>query len=145
MLPRRGMKLGLSQHFVTETKPRFACPYAVDSAVADEVVQETWLRVLRSIDRFESRSSLKTWIYRILVNTAIGSATRERRSIPFSRFDVVNDGTEPAVEPEHRARSSAAGQRSARLHPRRHRSAADRTADGRHDARCRRLDVRRRM
>jgi RNA polymerase sigma-70 factor (ECF subfamily) len=71
---------------------RVARAYVGDSAVADEVVQETWLRVLRNIDRFESRSSLKTWIFRILVNTAIGSATRERRSIPFSRFGVGNDG-----------------------------------------------------
>jgi RNA polymerase sigma-70 factor, ECF subfamily len=79
---------------------RVARAYVVDSAVADEVVQETWLRVLRGIDRFESRSSLKTWIFRILVNTALLWAGRERRSIPFSRFARETERLEPAVEPE---------------------------------------------
>ena len=79
---------------------RVARAYVVDPTVADEVVQDTWLRVLRSIDRFESRSSLKTWIFRILVNTAIGWATRERRSIPLSRLARDAEGREPALESE---------------------------------------------
>jgi RNA polymerase sigma-70 factor, ECF subfamily len=78
---------------------RVARAYVVDPAVADEVVQETWLRVLRGIDRFESRSSLKTWMFRILVNLAIGRATRERRSIPLSHLALASEGLEPAVEP----------------------------------------------
>src|ERR687891_754665 len=53
-------------------------------AVAEEVVQETWLAVLHGLDRFEGRSSLKTWIFRILTNIAITRAARERRSVPFS-------------------------------------------------------------
>jgi RNA polymerase sigma-70 factor (ECF subfamily) len=55
-----------------------------DRAVAEEVVQESWLRILRGIDRFEGRSSLKTWMFRIVANTAHTRAKREGRSIPFS-------------------------------------------------------------
>jgi RNA polymerase sigma-70 factor, ECF subfamily len=53
-------------------------------AVAEEVVQETWLGVLRGLDQFEARSSLKTWIFRILTNIAITRGVREHRSVPFS-------------------------------------------------------------
>jgi RNA polymerase sigma-70 factor, ECF subfamily len=53
-------------------------------AVAEEVVQETWLAVLHGLDRFEGRSSLKTWIFRILTNIAITRGTREGRCLPFS-------------------------------------------------------------
>jgi len=66
-------------------------------AVADEVVQETWIAVLRGIDRFEGRSSLKTWVYRILINTAKTRAQREARSIPFS---AAAGGDEPSVDPD---------------------------------------------
>jgi RNA polymerase sigma-70 factor (ECF subfamily) len=69
-----------------------------DRAVAEEVVQETWLAVLNGIDRFEGRSSLKTWIHQILVNRARTRAVRERRSAPFSALagDECDDG--PAVD-----------------------------------------------
>src|SRR5215213_9597770 len=63
---------------------RMARMYVRDRAVAEEVVQETWIAVLRGIDRFEGRSSLKTWIYRILMNTAKTRGKREARSVPFS-------------------------------------------------------------
>jgi RNA polymerase sigma-70 factor, ECF subfamily len=53
-------------------------------AVAEEVVQETWLAVLSGLERFEGRSSLKTWIFRILTNIAITRGTRESRCLPFS-------------------------------------------------------------
>jgi RNA polymerase sigma-70 factor (ECF subfamily) len=53
-------------------------------AVAEEVVQETWISVLRALDRFEGRSSLRTWIFAILGNCARRRADRERRSIPFA-------------------------------------------------------------
>src|SRR3954451_1845426 len=76
---------------------RMALMFVRDRAVAEEVVQETWLAVLRGIDRFEGRSSLKTWIYRILMNTAKTRAKREARSIPFSAA-VADD--EPAVDPD---------------------------------------------
>jgi RNA polymerase sigma-70 factor (ECF subfamily) len=78
---------------------RVARAYISDTAVAEEIVQETWLRVLRSIGRFEARSTLKTWIFRILVNTALNWASRERRSIALSRIGGDDEGDQPAVEP----------------------------------------------
>lgn len=76
---------------------RVARMYVRDRAVAEEVVQETWIAVLRGIDRFEGRSSLKTWIFRILMNTAKTRGQRESRSIPFS---ATASGDEPAVDPD---------------------------------------------
>src|SRR5215212_6376226 len=76
---------------------RMARMYVRDRAVAEEVVQETWIGVLRGIDRFEGRSSLKTWIYRILMNTAKTRGQRESRSVPFSAA-VSSD--EPSVDPD---------------------------------------------
>jgi RNA polymerase sigma-70 factor (ECF subfamily) len=72
-----------------------------DASIAEEVVQETWLAVLRGLDRFEARSSLKRWISSILVNCAKTRATRERRSIPFSAvWDHGAEPFDPSVEPE---------------------------------------------
>ena len=76
---------------------RMARMYVRDRAVAEEVVQETWIAVLRGIDRFEGRSSLKTWIYRILVNTAKTRGQREARSVPFSAA-AGRDDDEAAVD-----------------------------------------------
>ncbi|HSD24418.1 MAG TPA: sigma-70 family RNA polymerase sigma factor [Solirubrobacterales bacterium] len=73
--------------------------YVRTRAVAEEVVQEAWLGVVDGLDRFEGRSSLRTWILRILVNTAMGRGTREARSVPFSSLAAA-DEHEPAVEPE---------------------------------------------
>jgi RNA polymerase sigma-70 factor, ECF subfamily len=63
---------------------RVARMYVPSGAVAEEVVQETWLGVLRGLDRFEGRSSLKTWVFRILVNRARTRGERERRTVPFA-------------------------------------------------------------
>jgi RNA polymerase sigma-70 factor (ECF subfamily) len=63
---------------------RVARMFVSSRAVAEEVVQEAWVGVLNGIDRFEGRSSLKTWIFRILTNTAKTRAVREGRSVPFS-------------------------------------------------------------
>jgi RNA polymerase sigma-70 factor, ECF subfamily len=63
---------------------RVARMFVSTRAVAEDVVQDAWIGVLNGIDRFEGRSSLKTWIYRILTNTAKTRAVREGRSIPFS-------------------------------------------------------------
>jgi RNA polymerase sigma-70 factor (ECF subfamily) len=72
--------------------------YVRSRAVAEEVVQEAWLGVLQGLDRFEGRSSLKTWILRITVNIAKTRGAREARSVPFAAF--APEGEEPAVEPE---------------------------------------------
>ena len=77
---------------------RLALAHVDSRAVAEEVVQEAWLGVLNGIDRFEGRSSLKTWIMRIVVNIAISRGEREARSVPFSSF--ASEGDEPAVDPE---------------------------------------------
>jgi len=79
--------------------------YVADPAAAEEVVQETWLAVLEGLPRFEGRSSLKTWIFRILANRAKTRAVREKRSIPFSALEGAPD--EPAVDPSRFARSGA--------------------------------------
>jgi RNA polymerase sigma-70 factor (ECF subfamily) len=70
-------------------------------AWAEEVVQETWLAVLEGIDRFEGRSSLKTWVFSILVNRAKTRATREARTLPFSALELED---EPSL-PEERFQS----------------------------------------
>src|SRR5438128_2109980 len=77
---------------------RVARMFVPTAALAEDVVQETWLAVLNGIDRFEGRSSLKTWIFRILTNTAKTRGERERRSVPFSALDTEQGGFEPAVE-----------------------------------------------
>jgi RNA polymerase sigma-70 factor (ECF subfamily) len=76
---------------------RLAMMYVKSRAVAEEVVQDAWVGVLRGIDRFEGRSSLKTWIFRILTNTAKTRAQREGRSVPFA--SLAGDD-EPAVDPD---------------------------------------------
>lgn len=62
-------------------------------AVAEEVVQDTWLAVCRGVGSFEERSSLRTWLYRILINRARTAAARERRSqpVPGDRIDACSD------------------------------------------------------
>lgn len=80
---------------------RLAMVYVRNRAVAEEVVQETWLGVLRGLDRFEGRSMLKTWIFRILTNIAKSRAVREGRSVPFSTLAPLEDEDGGrSVEPE---------------------------------------------
>jgi RNA polymerase sigma-70 factor (ECF subfamily) len=74
---------------------RLAMTIVSSRAVAEEALQETWIAVFRNIDRFEARASLKTWVYRILANTAKTRAARERRSAPFSSF--AEDDVEATV------------------------------------------------
>ena len=80
---------------------RVARMFVPSRAVAEEVVQETWLGVLRGLDRFEGRSSLKTWVFRILVNRARTRGERERRTVPFSALagDEANSDF-AAVDPQ---------------------------------------------
>jgi RNA polymerase sigma-70 factor, ECF subfamily len=78
---------------------RLAMIYVTAWPVAEEVVQETWMSVFEHLDHFEGKSSLKTWMFRILTNCAKTWAQREGRSIPFSsRSGMSTDHTEPAVE-----------------------------------------------
>ncbi|ADB32430.1 RNA polymerase, sigma-24 subunit, ECF subfamily [Kribbella flavida DSM 17836] len=72
---------------------RLARTFVSTDESAAEVVQETWLAVIEGIDRFEGRSSLRTWVYRILTNTAKRRGSRERRVVPISS----DDG--PTVDP----------------------------------------------
>ena len=72
--------------------------YVSSRAVAEEVVQEAWLGVLKGLDRFEGRSSLATWIMRIVVNIAKTRGVREARSVPFAA--LAAQGDEAAVDPE---------------------------------------------
>ena len=75
---------------------RTARMYVATDAQADDVVQETWLAVIKGIDRFEQRSSVKTWIYRILMNIARTKGVRESRSVPFSSANgALAEGADP--------------------------------------------------
>src|SRR6266496_1333991 len=86
---------------------RLAMIFVTSQAVAEEIVQETWMGVLNGLDRFEGRSSLKTWIFRILTNRAKTRAQREGRTLPFSALQDPGRVPEAAVDadrfldPEH--------------------------------------------
>jgi RNA polymerase sigma-70 factor, ECF subfamily len=75
-----------------------ALSYTPSRAVAEEVVQETWLAVLEGLDRFEGRSSLKTWIFRILMNIAKRRGAREGRSVTLSTLELDDESAPTAVE-----------------------------------------------
>ncbi len=86
---------------------RLASSFVSSTAIAEEVVQDTWLAVLRGIDGFAGRSSFKTWLLAILVNRARSTGVRERRSLPIgdagpavdrSRFDAEGAWMSP---PQH--------------------------------------------
>src|SRR5438270_13043814 len=76
---------------------RLALTFVRTPALADDVVGEAWLGVLKGLDGFQGRSSLRTWIYRIVANIARTRAVREARTTPFSAFEH-EDG--PSVDPE---------------------------------------------
>lgn len=73
--------------------------YVSTDATAEDVVQDTWLAVIRGIDRFEGRSSLRTWVYRILVNTAKKRGVRETRTVPWSSLATADEDLGPTVDP----------------------------------------------
>ena len=79
---------------------RVALAYVPTRAAAEEAVQETWIAVMRGIDAFEGRSSLKTWIFRILTNVAMRIGPRERRSMPFSALAEAENTGAPSVDPD---------------------------------------------
>jgi RNA polymerase sigma-70 factor (ECF subfamily) len=78
---------------------RVARTYVASEAVAEEVVQETWMAVVTGIDRFEGRSALGTWIFSILTNQAKTHSARERRALPLSCV-TPSDAEAPAVDPD---------------------------------------------
>jgi len=82
------------------TMLRVAQMYVRDRGTAEEVVQETWLAVLNGIDRFEGRSSLKTWLFRILTNRAKTRGERDGRMVPFSSLAGAGQEDEPSVDPD---------------------------------------------
>jgi RNA polymerase sigma-70 factor, ECF subfamily len=102
----RAIRSGESDAFATlvdrhsSAMVRVAMAYVPTRAAAEETVQEAWIAVMRGIDRFEGRSSLKTWIFRILTNLALRAGPRERRSVPFSALAAAEDSGEPTVDPE---------------------------------------------
>jgi len=78
---------------------RVARAYVASDAVAEEIVQETWMAIVTGIDRFEGRSALGTWIFSILTNQAKTHSAREKRAVPFSCV-APSDPDEPAVDPD---------------------------------------------
>jgi RNA polymerase sigma-70 factor (ECF subfamily) len=90
--------------------------YVRTDAIAEEVVQEAWIAVLRGIERFEGRSSFKTWLLRIVANRAMTQGVKEARSVPFASLE---DDDEPSVAPErfHPAGEPGAGAWSAPPEP----------------------------
>jgi len=79
---------------------RVAQIYVGSRATAEEVAQDAWLGVLEGLDRFEGRSSLKTWLFRIVTNLAKTRAVREGRTIPLSALRTPENVPEPALEPQ---------------------------------------------
>jgi RNA polymerase sigma-70 factor (ECF subfamily) len=92
----RAFEALVNRHY--STMLAVARSYVGSRAVAEEVVQEAWLGVLKGLDGFEGRSSLATWILRIVANIARTRGVREARSIPFA--SLAAQGQEAAVEPE---------------------------------------------
>jgi RNA polymerase sigma-70 factor (ECF subfamily) len=77
---------------------RVALTFVADHAAAEEVVQETWLGVLKGLESFERRASLKTWIFRILVNRARTRGVRDGRTVTFSRLEDPDAGGEGLID-----------------------------------------------
>ncbi|WP_328356213.1 sigma-70 family RNA polymerase sigma factor [Streptomyces sp. NBC_00445] len=75
---------------------RLAMSFVSTKDSAEEAVQDTWLAVIKGISGFEGRSSLKTWVYRILVNTAKTRGTKESRTVPFASLLPEEEG--PTVD-----------------------------------------------
>ncbi len=79
---------------------RLARSFVTTNASAEEVLQDTWMAVISGVGSFEGRSSLKTWVYRILVNTAKRRGERESRTVPWSSWAPdTAEQDEPTVDP----------------------------------------------
>jgi RNA polymerase sigma-70 factor (ECF subfamily) len=82
----------VNQHH--STLVRMAMGYVADREVAEEVAQDTWMAVIESLNRFEGRSSLRTWICGILIHKAKDRGVREKRHTTFSSFESCDDDGE---------------------------------------------------
>lgn len=80
---------------------RMAMGYVADREVAEEVVQDTWMAVIENLSRFEGRSSLRTWIFGILIHKAKDRGVREKRHITFSSFESCEEDHDEAVDPSY--------------------------------------------
>ena len=78
---------------------RMAMGYVADREVAEEVVQDTWMAVIEGLNRFEGRSSLRTWVFGILIHKAKDRGVREKRHTTFSDFESFDDENEEAIDP----------------------------------------------
>jgi RNA polymerase sigma-70 factor, ECF subfamily len=78
---------------------RMAMGYVTDREVAEEVVQDTWMAVIAGLNRFEGRSSLRTWVCGILIHKAKDRGVREKRHTTFSAFESYDDDNDEAVDP----------------------------------------------
>lgn len=78
---------------------RLAMGYVADREVAEEVVQDTWMAVIEGLGRFEGRSSLRTWVFGILIHKAKDRGIREKRHTTFSAFESCEDDNEETVDP----------------------------------------------
>jgi len=107
---------------------RLALQYVPSHAVAEEVVQETWLAVIEGIDRFEQRSTLKTWLFRILINIARSHGVKERRSIPFATH--AEPDAEPGVDARRFRRFGLRGRGQWKLPPQPWNDPEQRALDG---------------
>ncbi len=79
---------------------RVAALYVRDREVAEEVAQDAWVAVLRGMDQFEARSSLKTWIFRILTNRARTRGVRDQRVVPFVTLQGDDPNSDRSVDPD---------------------------------------------
>jgi len=78
---------------------RMALGHVADREVAEEVVQDTWIAVIEGLSRFEGRSSLRTWIFGILIHKAKDRGVREKRHTTFSAFESYEDDHDEAIDP----------------------------------------------
>jgi RNA polymerase sigma-70 factor (ECF subfamily) len=78
---------------------RMAMRYVADRDVAEEVVQNTWIAVIEGIKGYEGRSTLRSWIFAILINKAKDRGVRESRHVNFSALESADDGSDDAVDP----------------------------------------------
>jgi RNA polymerase sigma-70 factor (ECF subfamily) len=78
---------------------RTAMGYVADREVAEEVVQDTWMAVIEGLGRFEGRSSLRTWIFGIMIHKAKDRGVREKRHTTFSSFESADDDSDITIDP----------------------------------------------